>query len=132
MAKVVAALALAGTDKAGTSYCDRAVADDRVHNPDGSAGFATCEDKRAWCPLTEVFGKSLNLPLLWRLGQLPPAELEAIAHETGLTLDAGSPPATALVLGLASAAPVDLASLMQAAARGVMGQRAAAVHPRTL
>ncbi len=130
VAKAALAVLLGTKDAIDARYCNRRTADGQIHNWDGDAGVPNCDVAGAWRSVGDVFGRSLNLPLLWRLRGVPDADLIELARRAGLHLDRGAPPATASVLGMASASPVQLAAIMQAIGGGVVGRPAVAPHPR--
>jgi membrane peptidoglycan carboxypeptidase len=130
VAKAGLAVLLGTGDSAAARYCNQRTADGRIHNWDGDAGVGDCDAAGAWHSVGDVFGRSLNLPLLWRLRTVADADLAALADAAGLQLDPGTPPATAWVLGLASAAPSQLLAMIQAIGHGVSGRPAVASRPR--
>lgn len=130
VAKAALAVLLGTQDGTGARYCNVRTADGRIHNWDGDAGVAACDEPGAWHGVGDVFGRSLNLPLLSRLRGVPASDLVELARQAGLRLDPGTPPATAMVLGMASTGPMRLLALMQAIANGVMGRPGVAVQPR--
>lgn len=130
VAKAALAVLLGTQDGTDARYCNARSADGRIHNWDGDAGVLGCDDAGAWHTVSDVFGRSLNLPLLWRLRSVPDMDLVELARRVGLRLDSGAPPATAMVLGMASTDPMRLLALMQAIASGVKGRPAIAVQPR--
>ncbi len=124
VAKAALAVLLGTQDTTAARYCNQRTADGRVHNWDGDAGVASCDAAGAWHAVGDVFGRSLNLPLLWRLKSVAAADLVDLPRRAGLRLDRGAPPATALVLGMASASPVQLTAMMQAIGNGATGRPA--------
>lgn len=124
VAKAALAVLLGTRDTTAARYCNQRTADSRIHNWDGDGGLASCDAAGAWHAVGDVFGRSLNLPLLWRLRSFADADLVELARRAGLRLDPGAPPATALVLGMASASPVQLTAMMQAIGNGVTGRPA--------
>lgn len=130
VAKAALAVLLGTQDTTAARYCNQRTADGRVHNWDGDAGVASCDAAGAWHTVGDVFGRSLNLPLLWRLKSVADADLIELARRAGLRPDRGAPPASALVLGMASASPVQLTAMMQAIGNGVTGRPAVAPQPR--
>lgn len=130
VAKAALAVLLGTQDTTAARYCNQRTADGRVHNWDGDAGVASCDAAGAWHAVGDVFGRSLNLPLLWRLKSVAAADLVDLARRAGLRLDRGAPPASALVLGMASASPAQLAALMQAIGNGALRRPAVGRHLR--
>lgn len=130
VAKAALAVLLGTTDAPTARYCNQSTVDGGIHNFGSDPGVADCGVARAWHPISDVFGRSLNLPLLWRLRSVQAANLVELAGRSGLRLDADAPAATAMVLGLASAAPAQLLAMMQAVGAGVDGRPAVATLPR--
>lgn len=130
VAKAALAVLLGAEDQTSARYCNQRTADGRIHNWDGDAGVASCDAAGAWHAVGDVFGRSLNLPLLWRLKSVPQRDLTALAARAGLQLDPGAPPGTAMVLGQLSASPVQLAAMMQAIGNGAVGRPAVGRHLR--
>lgn len=134
VAKAALAVLLGAEDQTTARYCNQRTADGRVHNWDGDAGVASCDAAKdsvsAWHTVGDVFGRSLNLPLLWRLRSVPERDLMALADRAGLRLDPGAPPGTAMVLGLASVSPAQLAAMMQAIGKGALRRPAVGRHLR--
>ncbi|MDG4604429.1 MAG: hypothetical protein P9C48_14260 [Defluviicoccus sp.] len=70
VAKAALAVLLGAEDQTSARYCNQRTADGQIHNWDGDVGVASCDTAAAWHTVGDVFGRSLNLPLLWRLRRL--------------------------------------------------------------
>lgn len=132
LGKLPAALLLGSQgDTLGTySYCNRRFA--HVHNADGDRGVDSCRAENAYYRAEDVFARSLNLPLIWRLGQFPPETLQRLVDDFGLTAPADGALQEALPLGRVSATPRVLHRMMHAILMGVVGASPQAQLPRVV
>lgn len=92
-------------DRPDSLYCDEALDGNAISNPGGGGGHASCDEPGAWIPAAEVFRRSLNLPLIWRLGLIPDRVINDLMERFGLAPAPGVSPRVALVLGMVGASP---------------------------
>ena len=128
IAKAAIAVLLGRTDSPSARYCNEALPGDQIHNSDGDAG-QSCADPAAWLPVQTVFAHSKNLPVIWRLKSIPAVALQAAAEADRLRLPSGVAPRVAFPLGLATARPEDVLTLLDTIGRGEAGQPAIGRDP---
>lgn len=129
LGKAAAAVLLGTEDSSAGRYCNLRVTDGSIHNANGDRGVADCGEPGAYRSMHEVFAHSLNLPLIWRLGQISNRSLTELADRAHLELVDGVPPAVQLALGLASSRPDRLVALVQAIGNGAAGKAALGPKP---
>lgn len=122
VAKVLAAILLAREgDSPDQRYC-RKFFDGRLDS-DGTTGVESCTPPGAMIDAREVFARSSNLAILWRLRQLPKEKLTGIVTDFGFKLPTNVDPAYAIAFGLVQAAPQQVHNLMHSVGRVVLGKR---------
>lgn len=124
--KAMLAPFLGQSDTVATRYCNEQHGN--VRNAGGKKG-GSCTDPRMWLPARLVYGRSYNLPLIWRLRDVPDAKLRELAGRYRLRLPGRLKPADTIVLGAATARPADLVRMIDAIGRGAAGAPAQAGLP---
>ena len=130
LGKVILAVYLGQTDRPSDRYCNARTAG--VRNAGGGRGVADCRKPGALYTAGEVFGRSLNLPLLSRLRAPDEAPLAALVKDAGFRIPPGAQPSAALTLGIATASPRQIHRLMGAVLAGVVGEEPRAALPHVV
>lgn len=124
--KAMLAPLLGQSDTVATRYCNKQHGN--VQNAGGKKG-GSCTDPRMWLPARAVYGHSYNLPLIWRLRDVPDAKLRDLADRYRLRLPGRLKPSETIVLGAATARPADIVRMIDAIGRGAAGVPARAGLP---
>ncbi len=114
LGKIPLALLLArrGDDWDRWVYCNKTLPP--ITNPNGNTGVARCSQSGAYYKPVEVFGASLNLPLLHTARTLSESDLLVLIDQFGLNYDpAMGSPSLALTLGRVTANPHTVHQMMQ-------------------
>ncbi len=120
LGKVAVALVLAGEGDAATqTYCNRALAG--IHNPGRATGYQRCDTPGARVRARDVYARSLNLPLIWRLQRVETPVLEQVLEDFGITRVSDASLAVSLPLGMEAAGPRTLHRMMAIVTKGVAG-----------
>ncbi|MBX3566314.1 MAG: transglycosylase domain-containing protein [Sphingomonas sp.] len=125
LGKGLAALLLASRTAPDARWCNRRI-DGKVTNADGDPGVTNCAAQGGQIPVTQVFARSLNLPVIEALRQVSDAEIRVLAVRAHVHLPDGVDPRIALALGMATARLTDIVALYGALSHGV------AEHPTIL
>lgn len=130
VAKLVAAVFLgaAGDNPNKVIYCNKAITG--IQNAGGKPkGVKNCRERRAKYRPSQVFARSLNLPLINRLNKASETELEQLIKRFSLMrTDNKTPLSTALTLGYVTASPHTLHGIMHGIVTGI----ATGGHPKIL
>jgi len=132
VAKVIAALLLAREgDSPDQRYC-RQFSNGRLDS-DGTTGVMNCTSPRSMIDARQVFARSSNLAILWRLRQIPKEKLAGVVADLGFKIPADVDPAYAIAFGLVQASPQQVHNLMHSIGRLVLksgnpGPRIHVVH----
>lgn len=125
--KVAAAILFARHgDTAKTAYCNEFR--EGIHNANGDQGVTQC-GQGDWFAARDVFARSLNLPLLWRLASIDDAEATALARRLNLVVPPDTPSRTALALGTVAGTPRTVQGMMAATLHSALGRTEKAKLP---